>query len=104
MKDHITNEELLNRSKQPHIDTQIKRRKWTWVGRSLRRIATKPVLKFRSFCIVFISTYKFSTAETQRIEIHFIESILCAVFYFYNNILTSSEFCESKKAHDMYTQ
>jgi hypothetical protein len=35
--DQITNNELWKRTKQPRIDLQIKKRKWGWLGHTLRK-------------------------------------------------------------------
>ena len=35
--DQITNKELWKRTKQPGIDLQIKKRKWGWLGHTLRK-------------------------------------------------------------------
>jgi hypothetical protein len=37
--DKITNEELWRITKQKPIETQIKRRKWNWIGHTLRKEA-----------------------------------------------------------------
>lgn len=33
----ISNEELWRRTKQPHIEQQVKERKWSWIGQTLRK-------------------------------------------------------------------
>jgi len=35
--DRIMNEELWKRTKQPRIDMQIRKRKWEWLGLTLRK-------------------------------------------------------------------
>jgi hypothetical protein len=35
--DQITNKELWKRTKQPRIDLQIRKRKWGWLGHTLRK-------------------------------------------------------------------
>ncbi len=39
-QDMITNEELWERTNQPLIEDQIKKRKWTWIGHTLRKPKT----------------------------------------------------------------
>jgi len=36
-QDQITNNEMWKRTKQPRIDPQFRRRKWGWLGHSLRK-------------------------------------------------------------------
>jgi hypothetical protein len=37
--DQITNNELWKHTKQPRIDLQIRKRKWGWLGRTLRKLS-----------------------------------------------------------------
>ena len=37
--DQITNKELWKRTKQPRIDWQIRKRKWEWLGHTLRKLS-----------------------------------------------------------------